>query len=78
MFRLADGRLDRQYLRICAAFKLLKQGKIDAGRAVELLAERGIGPSVVDHWVNHLAKQAQMKEVYGEEISMSSGLSYGR
>lgn len=32
-----DGSLDKQYLRTCAVYKLLKQGRIDKTRAVELL-----------------------------------------
>jgi hypothetical protein len=78
MYRLSDGSLDRKYLRICAAYKLLKHGKIDESRAIELLAERDVGPSVVTHWKNHLAKRAVFTEVFGEDISMTSGLSLGR
>jgi hypothetical protein len=78
MFRLSDGTLDRKYLRVCATYKLLKHGKIDDSRAIELLAKRGIGPSVVTHWKNHLAKRAVFAEVFGEDISMTSGLSLDR
>lgn len=59
MFRQTrDGRLDRQYLRVCATFKLLKLCKIDRERAVELLAERRIhnAESTVSLWVNTLER----------------------
>jgi hypothetical protein len=32
-----DGRLDREYLRTCAVYKLLKRGCVNKTRAVELL-----------------------------------------
>ena len=32
-----DDSLDKQYLRTCAVYKLLKQGRIGKDRAVELL-----------------------------------------
>lgn len=32
--------LDRKFLRLCAAYRLLKKGLIDKSRALELIAER--------------------------------------
>lgn len=34
-----DGSLDRQYLRVCAAYKLMKRGCIGKARAIQLLTE---------------------------------------
>lgn len=40
-FRLSNGKLDRKFLRTCAVFKLLRQGRITSyDRALELLRER--------------------------------------
>lgn len=36
----SDGSLDKQYLRTCAVYRLLKQKRIGFQRAIELLAER--------------------------------------
>ena len=36
------GRLDRQYLRQCAAYRLLARGKIGAAGAVEIMAQRKV------------------------------------
>jgi hypothetical protein len=69
MFRQTyDGRLDRQYLRVCATFKLLKLCKIDETRAVELLAERRIhnAHSVVRHWVNSLERNEWANGILGQ------------
>lgn len=74
MFRLTNGQLDKKHLRVCATFKLLKQERITADRAIELLAERNVNASVVSHWKNHLAKQAQYREIHDEEVSMTSGM----
>jgi len=38
----SDGRLDRQYLRVCAVYRLLKQRRIGKARALELLADRKV------------------------------------
>ena len=53
LFRLEDGRLDKQYLRVCATYKLLKLCRIDAEQAVELLLQRGVrtARANVSHWV---------------------------
>ncbi|MBY3155200.1 hypothetical protein HFO56_23035 [Rhizobium laguerreae] len=58
MFRLPEGQLDRQYLRVCATFKLLKLCKIDETRAVELLEERRIrgADGLVSKWVETLRR----------------------
>ncbi|MCZ7860982.1 hypothetical protein O9X98_06150 [Agrobacterium salinitolerans] len=69
MFRQTyDGRLDRQYLRVCATFKLLKLCKIDEARAVELLAERHIrnAHNVVRHWVNTLERNEWSDGIFGQ------------
>ncbi|MCV9964818.1 hypothetical protein OIU34_23275 [Pararhizobium sp. BT-229] len=69
MFRQTwDGRLDRQYLRVCATFKLLKLCKIDAARAVELLAERRIhnAENVVGNWVNTLQRNEWSEGAFGQ------------
>lgn len=39
-FRGEDGKLDRQYMRVSAVYRLLDRGKIDKNRALELLMER--------------------------------------
>ena len=56
--RLYDGGLDKQYLRVCSTFKLLKLCRIDEARAVELLAERRISNphAVVSRWIETLEK----------------------
>lgn len=69
MFRQTyDGRLDRQYLRVCATFKLLKLCKIDEATAVELLAERRIrnAHNVVRHWVNSLERNEWANDIFGQ------------
>lgn len=65
MFRLPDGKLDRQYLRVCATFKLLRQKKIDGKRAAALLLDVGIGPNVVEHWKTALKKDEEYALVDG-------------
>lgn len=55
LFRVRlDGRLDRGYLRTCAVYKLLKQGRIDKARGIELLAQRrgAAGLATVEIWLN--------------------------
>lgn len=49
-----DGSLDREYLRICAVYKLLKLRRIDKPRAIELLGQRRVTrPSaLVEIWLN--------------------------
>lgn len=57
-----DGSLDRQYLRICAVYRLLKRGQITSkARAVELLAERKVktARATVEVWMTG----AQMRHV---------------
>jgi len=36
----SDRSLDRKYLRVCSVYRLLKKGKVDKARAIELLALR--------------------------------------
>lgn len=61
IFRINDpltpehGKLDRAYLRTCATYKLFKAGTIDKARAVELLAQRGVGSNVADIWARRFA-----------------------
>lgn len=47
------GQLDKQYLRVCATYKLLKDGKIDEPRAIELLEARQIrhADRTVSQWI---------------------------
>lgn len=58
MFYNIEGNLDRQYLRVCAVYKLLKLCKIDEDRAVTLLQERRIrgAEQTVSLWVRSLEK----------------------
>ena len=50
--------LDKRFLRVCATRKLLKAGKINEDRAIQLLAERypkrdhKILPAVIAMWVS--------------------------
>lgn len=37
-----DGSLDKQYLRICAVYRLLSRGRIGKARAIDLLAARKV------------------------------------
>lgn len=48
-----DGSLDRQYLRVCAVYRLLKKQIIDKVRAVELLEQRKVPKAlaVVELWL---------------------------
>lgn len=56
--RTGKPQLDRQYLRICAVFKLLKQRRIDKRRAEFLLEARGVrNPGfLVRTWMIHLER----------------------
>lgn len=50
LFRLSTGKLDKQYLRTCAVFKLMKQGNITSkARALELLEQRHGKRSTIKH-----------------------------
>ncbi|MBY3432752.1 hypothetical protein HFN89_01000 [Rhizobium laguerreae] len=68
MFRLPEGQLDRQYLRVCATFKLLKLCKIDETRAVELLEERRIrgADGLVSKWVETLRRNEWSDGGFGQ------------
>jgi hypothetical protein len=45
------GALDREYLRTCAVYRLLRQGRIGAARAVDLLTcPVRIRRAVVEIW----------------------------
>lgn len=37
-----DGKLDRQYMRVAACYRLLRRGIIAPERAIDLLAERRV------------------------------------
>ena len=53
LFRHAkDGALDRQYLRICAVYRLMKAGRIAKDRAVQLLEQRNVSKArqTVEIW----------------------------
>lgn len=47
------GKLDLQYLRICAVHKLLECGKIGKDRAIELLEQRRVkmARATVEQWL---------------------------
>lgn len=50
-----SGKLDRQYMRVCSVYKLLKLGRIGKARAVELLtARRAVDRPLrlVELWIN--------------------------
>lgn len=49
-----DKSLDREYLRICAVYRLLmRQGRIDKARAIELLEQRKVklARATVELWL---------------------------
>lgn len=53
LFRHAkDGSLDRQYLRICAVYKLMKSERISKDRAIQLLEQRNVSKALqtVEIW----------------------------
>lgn len=50
-----DGRLDREYLRTCAVYKLLKKGIIDKRRACELLLVSN-PKALVELWLKYPLK----------------------
>jgi len=55
LFRMTyNGKLDRQYLRICAVYRLLRKGVITRERAIELLVERGVAKAsqTVSLWLD--------------------------
>lgn len=55
MFRCTpDGKLDRQYLRVCAVYRLMKAQRIGKARAIALLNERRVpvSRSVVELWMS--------------------------
>ena len=56
-----DGSLDKQYLRTCAVYRLLKTGRIDKARAIELLRQRYISHAqgVVELWLAHPLKHLE-------------------
>lgn len=50
-----DRSLDKQYLRTCAVYKLLKKGRIDKSRAIELLTINdyyGSRKRLIELWLN--------------------------
>lgn len=50
-FRLTpDGSLDRQYLRICAVYRCVSRWGMDMETAKRLLAEKRVGPAIVEIW----------------------------
>lgn len=52
------GELSKPDLRIAAVYRLMRKGIITSRtRAAELLAERGVKPAVVDHWIAGPLKQ---------------------
>lgn len=55
-----NGKLDRQYLRITAVYRLLAAGKIGSDTAVDLLAERNVQKPgrLVGFWLASIVAQA--------------------
>lgn len=53
-----DGSLDKQYLRTCAVYRLLKAGRIGKERAIELMRQRHISNAqgTVELWLAHPLK----------------------
>lgn len=51
-FRSKDGSLNKGYLRICAAYKLMAARKITKERAIDLLEQRNVHKAVqtVETW----------------------------
>jgi hypothetical protein len=55
---------DPKYRRICAAYRLLSRGRIDAARAAEIIAQRHTETemkplrNLVSIWTRHLASAA--------------------
>jgi predicted GTPase len=46
------GKLSKPDLRIAAVYRLMRKGRITSQtRAAELLAERGVKPAVIGHWI---------------------------
>ncbi|MCS4088578.1 hypothetical protein [Rhizobium sp. BK176] len=74
MFRLPEGQLDRQYLRICSTFKLLKLCRIDEDRAVELLEQRRIrgADGLVSKWVEHLKRNEWSDGAFGQRTILGN------
>ncbi len=59
MFRnVMTGKLNKEYLRICAVYKLLKSQRVGRARACELLAARRVEcpKRLVEMWCNHPLK----------------------
>ena len=59
-----DKSLDREYLRTCAVYKLLKTGRVNKQRAIDLLiCHPKIRKGVVEMWLNgplkHIKEAAQ-------------------
>ena len=42
LFRAHGGKLNKQYLRICSVYRLMKAGRIEMRRAIELLEQRNV------------------------------------
>lgn len=62
LFRMTpDGRLDKQYLRICAVGRLVDQGRLTRARAVDLLQERGVknAGATVDIWLAYPSQRGR-------------------
>ncbi len=57
-----DGSLDKQYLRICAVYRLLKKQRIGKARATQLMKARGVkcAPATVEMWMANPLKNIQI------------------
>lgn len=63
LFRCTPDRsLDREYLRICAVYKLLKVQRIGRQRAIDLLAEKKVEKPcrLVELWAANPLKNIDM------------------
>ena len=68
-----DGKLDLQYLRICAVHALLDRKLIGKARAIELLAQRKVEKParLVDLWLAN-----PRKRFHGESVKPLNGLGF--
>lgn len=62
LFRTTPDRsLDKQYLRVCAVYRLMKRRRLEKARAVSLLRDRKVpsAEALVELWLDTIAKQAR-------------------
>lgn len=61
-FRLEDGSLDRQYLRVCAVWHCLKYHGASWEWAERRLAERQINPNLISIWKRASKRRLEFDE----------------